>query len=209
MSIVEDQGLKNFVHTLDSRYKIPSRRTIMSRLPETYQSVKRKLKGQLNNTTHIALTTNIWTSLQTKSYCCITAHYITDTWELKSAVLEIFDFSNEHIADNIASEILRVTTEWNIEGKIVCVMTDNASNIVAAINKMPWQHLPCFAHSLNLAIKSSIGRDEKLNTIQQRCMDIVSHFHRSVKSSDKLREVQRQLQHPEHKMYQLGGIPLT
>ena len=128
MSIVEDQGFKNFVHTLDNRYEIPSCRTIMSRLPETYQSVKRKLEWQLNNTTHIALTTDIWTSLQTKSYCCITAHYITDTWELKSAVLETFDFSSEHTADNIASEILRVTTEWNIDSKIVCVVTQCQQN---------------------------------------------------------------------------------
>ena len=71
VSIVEDQGFKNYVHTLDSRYEVPSHCTIMSRLPETYQSVKRKLQGQLNNTTHIALTTDVWTSLQTKYYCCI------------------------------------------------------------------------------------------------------------------------------------------
>ena len=173
MSIVEDQGFKNFAHTLDSRYEIPSRRTIMSRLPETYQSVKRKLQGQLNNTTHIALTTDIWTSLQTKSYCCALLPTTSDTWELKPAILETFDFNSEHTADNISSELLRVITQWNIESKIICIVTDNASNMVAAINKTPWQHLPCFAHSLNLVVQGSITRNKELNTTQQRCKDKV------------------------------------
>ena len=116
---------------------------------------------------------------------CITAHYITDTWELKPAILETFDFNSEHTADNISSELLRVITQWNIESKIICIVTDNASNMVAAINKTPWQHLPCFAHSLNLVVQGSITRNKELNTTQQRCKDIVSHFHRSVKSSEK------------------------
>ena len=78
--------------------------------------------------------------------------------------------------------------------------------MVAAIDKMPWRHLPCFAHSLNLAVQSSFARDEKLSSIKQRCKDILSHFHKSVKSSEKLRKVQHQLQHPEHKLIQEVSI---
>ena len=83
-----------------------------------------------------------------------------------------------------------------------CVVTDNASNMVAAISKTPWRHLPCFAHSLNLVVQDSITRTSDISDLQKQCKDIVSHFHRSAKSTTKLREVQKQLSLPEHKLKQ-------
>ena len=165
-----------------------------------YLSEKDKLQVQLNTIPHIDLTTDIWNSNQTRSYCCVTAHYITESWDLKSAVLETFEFTTSHTAENISSELLRVATAWNIQEKVVCVVTDNASNIVAAINKTTWRHLPCFAHSLNLVVQGTISDDPELNKVQQKCQDTMAHFHRSVKSAEKLREVLRQLSLPEHKM---------
>ena len=75
----------------------------------------------------------------------------------------------------------------------MCVVTDNASNMVAAISKTPWRHLPCFAHSLNLVVQNSITRTSDISDLQKQCKDIVSHFHQSAKSTTKLREVQKQL----------------
>ena len=194
IAIVEDKGFKNLLSTLDSRYQPPSRRTVMStQIPVTYQNLKTKLLAELNNTSHVSLTTDIWTSLQTTSYCCVTVHYITETWELKSAVLETFEFSTDHTAEHIAAELQRVAASWNIGEKVVCVVTDNASNMVAAISKTPWRHLPCFAHSLNLVVQDSITRTSDISDLQKQCKDIVSHFHRSAKSTTKLREVQKQL----------------
>ena len=96
-------GLKKLLETVDSRYQLPSRSPI-TRLPELYTDIKAKLQKQLD-------TTDIWTSLQTKSYCCVTAHYITSNWELKSALLETFEFNAEHTAAHIAAELVRVTKE--------------------------------------------------------------------------------------------------
>ena len=101
-----------------------------------------------------------------------------------------------------ASGLMRVTTDWNISYKIVCSVTDNASNMISAISKTGWRHLPCFAHSLNLVVQDSIKKDTAVCTLQQQCKDIVSHFHRSVKSAEKLRDVQKQLKVPEHKLVQ-------
>ncbi|XP_003388406.1 PREDICTED: zinc finger BED domain-containing protein 1-like [Amphimedon queenslandica] len=203
MSIVSDPGFQNLVETLDKRYVLPSRPTITRRLPELYSEVKAKLQTELDKSaTHIAVTTDIWTSLQTKSYCCVTAHYITPAWELKSVLLETFEFNTEHTASHIAAELNRVTTGWNINGKIICAVTDNASNMVAAIRETGWRHLPCFAHSLSLVVQDAMKADEDLYIIKNKCKDIVSHFHRSAKSSDRLRNVQKQLEAPEHKLVQ-------
>ena len=75
--------------------------------------------------------------------------------------------------------------------------------VVQDSSKTVWRHhLLCFAHSLNLVVQDSIKKDTAVCTLQQQCKDIVSHFHRSVKSAEKLWNVQKQLKVPEHKLVQ-------
>ena len=108
LSVVEDGGLNNLVSILDSRYQLPSRATITRRLPELYAEVKAKLYKQLAATSNVSFTTDIWTSRQTKSYCCITAHYISVDWELKSSLLETFEFNNywRHLSSTLSTQQL-------------------------------------------------------------------------------------------------------
>ena len=129
-------------------------------------------------------------------------YFLTSNWTLKTAVLETFEFNESHTADNIVKELKRVANNWGIAEKVVCAVTDNASNMVAAIAKAGWRHVPCFAHTLNLIVQDSIKASDELSAIQHKCKEIVSHFHRSVKSSDKLREVQQQQSLPEVKLIQ-------
>ena len=57
-SIIE--GFVKFVSILDSRYQLPSRRTIMRRLLiEKYQSIKKNVTAKLKLTTIVSLTTDI------------------------------------------------------------------------------------------------------------------------------------------------------
>uniref|UniRef100_A0A1X7VHD4 BED-type domain-containing protein n=2 Tax=Amphimedon queenslandica TaxID=400682 RepID=A0A1X7VHD4_AMPQE len=201
-SVVEDAGFKKLVTVLDNRYQIPSRRTITREiLPKKYESTKAKIE-EMNAATSVAHTTDIWTSCQTKSYCCVTTHLINGDWELKSYLLETFHFCLDHTAANISMELQRVVESWNIQDKIVCVVTDNAANMVAAISSTRWRHLPCFAHSLNVVVQNSIKSDPELFAVQTKCKNVVSHFHRSVKSTEKLGEIQLQLSLPEHKLVQ-------
>ncbi len=202
-SVVEDNGFQKFVSVLDPRYELPSRRTVVrSLLLEKYTSVKQTLKIELDNSMTIALTTDLWTSRQTQSYCCITAHYISGNGKLKSALLETFEFNESHTAENIATHLKTVASNWEIDSKVVCVVTNNASNMVSAISKTGWRHLPCFAHTLNLIVQNAIKADPIVQQIQLQCKDVVSHFHRSVKSSDKLKEIQSQLSLPQQKLIQ-------
>ena len=60
-----------------------------TQIPVTYQNLKTKLLAELNNTSHVSLTTDIWTSLQTTSYCCVIVHYITDTLQSFSLKCQI------------------------------------------------------------------------------------------------------------------------
>lgn len=67
-SIVEDLGFRRFVSMLDPRYDIPSRRTLMRRLPTKYQEIKLHILKVLPQVKYVSLTTDIWTSRATQSF---------------------------------------------------------------------------------------------------------------------------------------------
>ena len=112
-------------------------------------------------------------------------------WGLRSLVLETFHFELSHTAE-----------KWNISEKIIAIVTDNASNIVAAVKIVGWNHVPCFAHTLNLVVSEAIKSDESVSVVKKKCKQIETYFHQSVKATEKLEKVQNQLNLPEHKLIQ-------
>ena len=162
-TIVEETGFQSLVRLLDSRYQLPSRRHIMrSLLPDMYTTRAREIKRELLQISHVALTSDLWTSRTKESYLTITCHFVTSTWELKSLVLETFGFEKDHTAENIAASFQKTAEEWGISRKVVAMVTDNAANVVAAVRHTAWANVPCFAHTLNLVIYEAIKADTKI-----------------------------------------------
>ena len=90
-TIVEDTGFQSLVCLLDSWYQLSSRRHIMrSLLPDMYTTRAKEIKRELLQISHVALTSDLWTSRTTESYLAITCHFVTSTWELKFLVLAMF-----------------------------------------------------------------------------------------------------------------------
>ena len=201
-TIVEDKGFNKLVHLLDPRYQLPSRRSLMRKIPAKYDKVREEVKDELDHASAVCLTTDIWTSRISQSYMTVTCHFIDNSWHLKSYVLETVHLSVSHTAENIASELIRIANEWSISEKVVALATDNASNAVAAARLTGWKHIPCFAHTLNLIVKGALEAYLKLTTLKKKCKDIVTFFHHSSKASEKLTDIQKQLEVPEKKLIQ-------
>ena len=89
---------------------------------------------------------------------------------------------------------------------IQAVVTDNAANVVAAVHRAGWAHYPCSAHTLNLVVKDSIKTLPELLHIQHRCSAVAAFFHHSTKETEKLKEIQKQLKFPEHKLIQSAVV---
>ena len=253
--IVEDLGFLKLLRTLDPWYQPPSRKTLShSIIPQKYEGIKRKLLGELEKLKYCALTTDIWTSRQTMGYITITCHYIDSSWSLHSVILTTTNMQKDHTAEIIADVLKAATDEWGITQKIVAVVTDNASNIVAAIRlngwkHVPcfahtlnlivqdalkddpvlsnvwgitqkivavvtdnasnivaairlngWKHVPCFAHTLNLIVQDALKDDPVLSNVSKKCRDIVTYFHHSCKAAKRLREIQIRLGLTCHKL---------
>ncbi len=64
-SIVEDEGFKNLINSLELNYTIPSRKIFSSKfIPELYQSKKSLIKERIrmDNPKGFSFTTDTWTS---------------------------------------------------------------------------------------------------------------------------------------------------
>ena len=102
---------------------------------------------------------------------------------------------------NTADELGNIVSQWG-SPTISCCVTNNASNMISGIEKVEWNHLPCFAHTLNLVVQDSIKLDPLLRGVKEKGKSIVAHFHRSTKSHEKLRSIQEQLNLPQLKLIQ-------
>ena len=87
-------------------------------------------------------------------------------------------------------------------GKNTC-MERNTSNITAAIARLERQHIGCFSHTLQLNVQKALNLPVMSRAIA-RGKRLVSHFHSSVKSTNVLRQKQRDLKHTEHKLIQVN-----
>lgn len=169
LSVVEDKGFKKLVNGLNPRYDLPSCREIGRTLLSSIDNREvERVHQELEKEKHIPLTTDIWTSRQTKAFITVTAHYISPEWILKSVVLDTVHMVKSHTADNIAEELRFFCSKWGISYQICSIVTDNAANMIAAIKQMDIRHLQCFAHSLNLVVQNSIKNTEDVQKLKKK-----------------------------------------
>ena len=103
--------------------------------------------------------------------------------------------------ENISHVLQSAAEEWNLQGKIVSMTTDNARNIVLAVAKMGWTSLPCFGHTLQIAVRAGLQLPA-VSQLSGRCRNLVGHFRHSYNAQNVLERKQEQLQLPKHNILQ-------
>lgn len=200
LSLVEDKEFKKFVELLNPNYKIPSRSTLRnSVIPQLYAKTERFVKENLINANSIALTTDCWTSINTESYCTVTAHFITEDCKLQSFLLNCSQMEERHTAENLYSFLEDSLNKWGLKEKLGAIVTDNAFNISAAVKKGGWNHIACFAHSLNLVVQKGLSA---IHQIQIKVKSVVEFFKRSPQAYIRLKNFQKQMGYKELKLKQ-------
>ncbi|XP_015375592.1 PREDICTED: zinc finger BED domain-containing protein 1-like [Diuraphis noxia] len=204
--VAENSGFRNMIQLLDSRYEIPSRRTLgRTIIPRIFSTVKNKVKTLLNQAKHVAITTDIWTSMNTDSYITMTVHVLFQT-QLKTLVLCTKKLESSHTSVNLSEIMTEELNRWDIFEKVVAVVTDGGSNIKDAVRLMDLSHLPCIAHKLNFAVQNSLKLSDNqeigpsddidesdLKELFKKCRNIVGYFRRSEVGNRMLVEKQKQL----------------
>lgn len=104
---------------------------------------------------HIAIATDIWTSMNTDSYLTITVHFLCKT-QLRTLVLCIKKLECNHTGVNLWKIMTEELHKWKIFDKVVAVVTDGGANINSAVRQMNLPHVPCTAHKLNLVVQQAL-----------------------------------------------------
>jgi len=147
------------------------------------------------------MSTDGWTSVNNESYVAVTVHFIdTELCVLKSHLLGCYYFELSHTAINLSTFLNNCFEEWSIVNKVKIAISDNASNITAAISSNKnWKHIPCLAHSINLIAQCGL---EEIKEIHKKLKKIVEHFKRSSQAAAKLKNTQIQMNYPVLKLKQ-------
>ena len=192
LSVVEDAAFRRLVNELDPKYEIISRKQLTQvLLPAKYKSEKAKLMSKINQVDSMSVTTDQWSSRTNEGYTTITGHFVDDNWTLHSPVLLTRHKPQRHTAVNLAEELDAAFIEFDIKSKVTAVVTDNASNITAAVSRLDEveDRQSCFAHTLNLCVRHAIKNDATTKTVVKKVKDIVSFFRSSNNAVDELKEI--------------------
>lgn len=115
LNIVENGEFQIFLQMLNPNYTLPSRKTISnSVIPQLYHKVAEEVRKQVQSTSSVSITTDGWTYLRNGSYISITVHFINDSnnnCEMKSFLLDCFQYTERHTAENLSNETKRVFNE--------------------------------------------------------------------------------------------------
>ncbi|KAM3861959.1 E3 SUMO-protein ligase ZBED1-like [Diretmus argenteus] len=193
-SVVENAGFRGVLKATEPRYVIPARSTFTNTvIPNLYKETKSDVQDSLDEAGRIALTTDAWTSVATDSYVTITAHFISDNWQLLSFVLQTRRMTEQHTGRNLVNLINTAAQEWNVSIDDLAIVTDNASNMIVAAQMGNYLHVKCFAHTINLASQRALKLPlvvKLLGNIRR----VSAFFHRSTNGKAMLDEKQKQIQ---------------
>ena len=134
----------------------------------------------VKETQFLSITIDLWTAGHSnRPYLVLTCHGIDGDWQqLSSYCLGIKELPIAHTANNIGEKIEEILDEWNIDKDIiVATITDNARNMVNAINGF------------------DIG---PVKTALDHVRNIVSHFYHSSKATYSLKQKQNLLGLEQH-----------
>ncbi|XP_070075783.1 E3 SUMO-protein ligase ZBED1-like isoform X2 [Drosophila takahashii] len=101
--------------------------------------------------------------------------------------------SKSHTSEYISTLLEGACDEFGIETyKRRTLTTDNAKNMIAASRLFLGadNHVPCFAHTINLAVNDSVKNIQSFSTVLDKVKRIVMHFKHSSASMDALRKCQ-------------------
>ena len=187
LSVVEDPDFINMINGFDERYKIPCTKTLKDRIYTTYETGKDTLKSQFTQIQYISLTLDAWSSPAHLPYLGVTAHWLTPKFEPQEVLLSMEELPYPHTAFEIQNHLFDLLYEWEIDTKIIAIVTDNGSNVKKACNNISTgKRIPCAAHTLQLSIGKGL---DKIKILIGKCKHLIS-FLSADKKKQQLKESQ-------------------
>ena len=204
-SLVKDAGFISLVHVLEPRYHIPSRKYFRETvIPGIVNTIESKIKAKLQGIKYISCTTDIWSSeVNSDSLLSFTVHWVDGTFHQFLAILQVQPLEQRHMGEYIAMKLSKILSDLNISKEQVhCMLRDNGSNMIKAMDETCLPCFRCFAHTLQLVIHDGLLTQHVVVDLFAVCRSIVGHFKHSSVAYHKLAAIQENLRLPKHTLKQ-------
>lgn len=104
-----------------------------------------------------------------------------------------YAFANtDKTGENIRNIFTGIIVEWQLQDKLVAVVTDAAANCIKAFEKSNFEHVLCNAHNLHNAVSHGF-KLETVESLMKCARAIIGHFKHSPKQEEKLKNMQQLL----------------
>lgn len=135
--MVEDEDFIRMMEKIDKRLTVPKKTKITNLVDKMYLAEKVKFKQRLAKARKVSIGLDIWTKKGlTASFLAISACYFNpDENKAEHILLNLKQMVHPHTAQSIAALVEECANEWGIpKQKILTIITDNGSNMVAAFH---------------------------------------------------------------------------
>ena len=75
---------------------------------------------------------------------------------MKSYCLATREVTDAHTAETISQELSDVIAEWELDGKVFGITSDNAKNVKNAVDNLGYTHFGYIGHTLQLSISKGL-----------------------------------------------------
>ncbi|CAG8678263.1 14298_t:CDS:2, partial [Cetraspora pellucida] len=188
--VLKNESFIKLIHTLNLYYELLSDKYVKALIHQSYNYLIKNLKMLLATEIKICrLTCNLWTAHSKSGYIGVTCYFINSNYKLKEAILAIKYAPYSYDAVNIKAELEEIINDWGLFEKVISITTDNAANMIKAINLMSIDQVSCTAHTLQLAI----GKGLKPAEVLIKCAKRLINFLSTLKQNEQLRKAQELL----------------
>ncbi|KAL0212643.1 hypothetical protein RCL1_006269 [Eukaryota sp. TZLM3-RCL] len=144
----------------------------------------------------------MWTSVTQKPFIGVTAHWLTEHFEMQNVILAIECLPHPHTGEDIANYLLDLFEYFQVNEKIMGITSDNGTNVVKALDIVR-DHLQvkvgrtialrrCCAHVLNLA-ERRVDKYTKNQVFEQLPEDVQSTLSTYFSMITKVRQFVKRL----------------
>ncbi|XP_073671215.1 E3 SUMO-protein ligase ZBED1-like [Paramisgurnus dabryanus] len=186
-TIVGEPGFLQFFQSL--KYNCLPTDFILSELKTLHIISTGFVQDQLERVNNVALSCELWKTTTNKTYMTTTCHLIDDAWTQKSFVLETTPLPEAYKPSNVVVQLFRIARNWRIENKIKVAIT-NVDGVKMELKNYGWEHIPCFAHTLDVVFKKTLEVSSDWKELITKCCGIAQYFSQKFEAQAHLREAQ-------------------
>ncbi|KZV58755.1 zinc finger BED domain-containing protein RICESLEEPER 2-like [Dorcoceras hygrometricum] len=170
---VEYDAIRSIFTYLEPQVNHFTRNTARADILKMHKNECSKLAQEMRSCPgKICFTSDLWTSIATDGYICLTAHFIDSNWVLQKKVINFSYMPPPHSGIALCDKINSLFNSWGVQRKVFTITLDNAAANDVFVGLLrdtlglncslasggEFLHVRCCAHILNLIVQEGLKR---------------------------------------------------